>query len=176
MRKFTQALCAATVAMSFAVASFVPATAAPIVVPNVATTNGVIDVQTRMIIEEMQQPGYRQLRREYRDDRRDYRQDRRDVRRSGFYREGGGYYYNGHRGYRSPRPGYRNHNGFWFPAGAFIAGAIIGGALNNPAPVYRGTGNAHVQWCHNRWRSYRAYDNTYQPYNGPRQQCYSPYS
>ncbi|MBZ9743302.1 MULTISPECIES: BA14K family protein [unclassified Mesorhizobium] len=36
--------------------------------------------------------------------------------------------------------------------------------------------NAHVQWCYNRYRSYRAYDNTFQPYNGPRQQCYSPYS
>jgi len=36
--------------------------------------------------------------------------------------------------------------------------------------------NAHVQWCYNRYRSYRAYDNTFQPYNGPRQQCWSPYS
>lgn len=35
---------------------------------------------------------------------------------------------------------------------------------------------AHVNWCYNRYRSYRAYDNTYQPYGGPRRQCYSPYS
>ncbi|MGB3387422.1 MAG: BA14K family protein [Pseudaminobacter sp.] len=35
---------------------------------------------------------------------------------------------------------------------------------------------AHVNWCYNRYRSYRAYDNTFQPYNGPRRQCYSPYS
>lgn len=36
--------------------------------------------------------------------------------------------------------------------------------------------SAHVQWCYNRYRSYRAWDNTFQPYNGPRQQCWSPYS
>lgn len=35
---------------------------------------------------------------------------------------------------------------------------------------------AHVDWCYSRYRSYRAYDNTFQPYNGPRRQCYSPYS
>jgi hypothetical protein len=103
--------------------------------------------------------------------------------RRGFYRYGGGAYYNGHRGYREYRRGYRRHNDFWFPAGAFIAGAIIGGALATPDPYYaprrvyrRAGGNAHVEWCYNRYRSYRAYDNTFQPYNGPRQQCYSPYS
>ncbi|PND23720.1 BA14K family protein, partial [Sinorhizobium sp. M4_45] len=31
-------------------------------------------------------------------------------------------------------------------------------------------------WCQNRWRSYRAYDNTYQPNSGPRRICVSPYS
>jgi len=39
----------------------------------------------------------------------------------------------------------------------------------------RNSGNSHVNWCYNRYRSYRAYDNTFQPYNGPRRQCYSPY-
>lgn len=34
---------------------------------------------------------------------------------------------------------------------------------------------AHVRWCDNRYRSYRASDNSFQPYNGPRQQCRSPY-
>lgn len=36
--------------------------------------------------------------------------------------------------------------------------------------------SAHVQWCYDRYRSYRAWDNSFQPYNGPRQQCWSPYS
>lgn len=35
---------------------------------------------------------------------------------------------------------------------------------------------AHVRWCYGHHRSYRAYDNTFQPYGGPRHQCYSPYS
>ena len=85
--------------------------------------------------------------------------------------------YRGYRGYRARRPGYRYYNGFWFPAAAFITGAIIGGALAEPPVRYRPRyGNGHVEWCYSRYKSYRAYDNTYQPYNGPRRQCYSPYS
>ena len=35
--------------------------------------------------------------------------------------------------------------------------------------------DAHVQWCYDRWRSYRASDNTYQPLFGARRECVSPY-
>lgn len=35
--------------------------------------------------------------------------------------------------------------------------------------------NRHVSWCSDRYRSYRSWDNTYQPYSGPREICYSPY-
>lgn len=116
---------------------------------------------------------------------------RNQLSRGGFERRGGDRYYNGYRGSREYRRGYRRNGDFWFPAGAFIAGAIIGGALSNPGPtyyeprrvyqqprrVYRDTGgSAHVRWCYNRYRSYDAYSNTFQPYNGPRQQCWSPYS
>lgn len=45
-----------------------------------------------------------------------------------------------------------------------------------PRRYYRAGGSAHVAWCYNRYRSYRAWDNTYQPYHGPRRQCWSPYS
>lgn len=103
-------------------------------------------------------------------DRRDRNWDRRIERR------GGHAYWRGHRGYREHRPGYRRHGDFWFPLAAFATGAIIGGALANDRPpprVYRG--DAHVRWCYERYRSYRAYDNTFQPYNGPRRQCISPY-
>jgi hypothetical protein len=70
---------------------------------------------------------------------------------------------------------HRNNN-----AGAIIgglaAGAIIGGAIASSQPrQYRSVGNDHVSWCYSRYRSYRASDNTFQPYNGPRRQCYSPY-
>ncbi|MCO4319660.1 BA14K family protein [Phyllobacterium sp. 21LDTY02-6] len=90
-----------------------------------------------------------------------------------------GGHWRGHRGYRHHRRGYRRHSdGWWYPLAAFGAGAIIGGAIaNQPRRVIRsGGGSAHVQWCYDKYRSYRASDNTYQPYNGPRQQCYSPYS
>ncbi|TAM94856.1 MAG: BA14K family protein [Rhizobiaceae bacterium] len=91
----------------------------------------------------------------------------------GFYHHRGNGWYNGHRGYRSYHRGYRYYNGWWFPGAAFLGGAIIGGALA-PHPVYRGGGSYHVRWCYNRYRSYRASDNTYQPYQGPRRQCVSP--
>ncbi len=89
-------------------------------------------------------------------------------------RRGDGYYWRGHRGYRHHRPGYRRHGDMWFPLAAFAAGAIISGAIANDRPP-PGAGSAHVSWCSQRYRSYRAYDNTWQPYNGPRRQCVSPY-
>jgi hypothetical protein len=44
-------------------------------------------------------------------------------------------------------------------------------------PVYRVVPevSAHVSWCAARYRSYRAWDDTFQPYNGPRRPCISPY-
>ncbi|RUW86677.1 BA14K family protein, partial [Mesorhizobium sp. M8A.F.Ca.ET.059.01.1.1] len=81
---------------------------------------------------------------------------------------------NGHRGYREYHPGYRRHGDYWFPLAAFATGALITGAIvNENNRVYEG--NAHVQWCYNHYRSYRASDNTFQPNNGPRRECRSPY-
>jgi BA14K-like protein len=96
--------------------------------------------------------------------------------RRGFYRHGGRGYYNGHRGYHRQRRGYRYHNGYWFPPAAFALGAIVGGAIANEGRVRSGRVNpSHVRWCYDRYRSYREYDNSWQPYNGPRRQCRSPY-
>jgi hypothetical protein len=86
--------------------------------------------------------------------------------------------YYGHRHYR-----HRRGPSAGAIIGGLAAGAIIGGALAQPRYVERRYvaprryvgGNSHVNWCYQRYRSYRAYDNTFQPYNGPRQQCYSPY-
>ena len=106
---------------------------------------------------------------QYRD--RDRWERRRDYRRG--YREG---YYNGHRGYRDRRPGYRFHNGYWFPLAAFAAGAIIGGATQARPVVPRGDySNSHYAWCENRYRTYRASDNTYVSSPGVRRICNSPY-
>lgn len=67
-------------------------------------------------------------------------------------------------------------------AGAIIGSAIIGAIIANQERrydrrsrrrVYRG--DTHENWCYRRFRSYRAWDNTYQPYHGRRRQCISPY-
>jgi hypothetical protein len=182
MRKILSGLCATTLAASFAIASAVPVNAVPLIVPQAPVAQSdIIKVQSRGR-EVMEQREWRRLRRafrrEARRDRRDFREFRREARRDwrDFRRDRDYAWYRGHRGYRYYRPGYRRHNDFWFPAAAFITGAIIGSALSQPRVVYRGGGDAHVQWCYDRWRSYRAYDNTYQPYYGPRRQCISPYS
>lgn len=94
------------------------------------------------------------------------------------YRDRRGWYH-GHRGYRHSRHGYRRHSdGWWYPLAAFGAGAIIGGAIANDGysrPREAGINPRHTEWCYARYRSYRAYDNTFQPNYGPRKQCYSPY-
>ncbi len=118
------------------------------VVPAEAVTFARVPVPEASAVEKVQ----------YRYDRRQPRAERR---------------WHGHRGYRERRPGYRRHSdGWWYPLAAFGLGAAIGGAVNND----RQMGSSHVNWCANRYRSYRAYDNTFQPNNGPRRACLSPYS
>lgn len=86
------------------------------------------------------------------------------------------------RHWRGDRRYYRHRDrGDAWAAGAagLVTGALIGGVIansnNQPRRVIR-SGGGHVEWCYNRYRSYRSSDNTYQPYNGPRRQCNSPYS
>ena len=77
--------------------------------------------------------------------------------------------------------------------GGIIAGAVVGGAIvhsrnrhyrsHHRSRYYKrrhhrrvySRGDAHVGWCYRRYRSYRDYDNTFQPYHGRRRQCVSPY-
>lgn len=67
--------------------------------------------------------------------------------------------------------------GLGFGLGSLYNGYYNNGYYNNGYYGYhtQGLSSAHVRWCYNRYRSYRAWDNTFQPYNGPRHQCYSPY-
>lgn len=69
--------------------------------------------------------------------------------------------------------------------GGVIAGAIIGGAIadNRRRRRYeerryerpRGYSSRHLNWCYRKFRSYREYDNSYQPWEGSRRLCRSPY-
>lgn len=181
MRKTLSTLCATTLSASLVFGAAVPLAAAPATL--MLDESGAVvvreDVNRRVppaVLPEAAQAdsGVVLAQSEWRRDRhsyrhRDGRRDRRD-----FHRRGDNYYFNGYRGYRHHRPGYREYNGWWFPAAAFIAGAIITGSVNQ-GRVVRGD-SAHVRWCYDRYRSYRAWDNTFQPYNGPRRQCYSPYN
>ena len=150
MKKIVSGLLAATLSVSFAAAAALPANAAQPFVPQAQATSP--DVQAV-----------------------DYKpwMKHRNFNRN-FSRHGGAYW-NGHRGYSEYRHGYRRHGDYWFPLAAFATGALITGAIVNSENnrVYRG--NSHVQWCYDRYRSYRASDNTFQPNYGPRQQCNSPY-
>lgn len=88
--------------------------------------------------------------------RGDYR-DRRDWRGRRDWRDDDRWRYRRH--YR-PRPTIEFH--------------VAPAPRYRPRPGYR-LSAAHYRWCEARWRSYRAYDNSYQPYNGPRRECVSPY-
>ncbi|BDA83268.1 hypothetical protein Sa4125_08100 [Aureimonas sp. SA4125] len=174
MKKFFMRACALGLTASMALSSAVPASAAPFAAARATSAApastvspgsagiAVVPVQYRRGDRSDYRRGKIIRRSNARQIRRENRQVRRDQRRYDNRRD----YYRGHRGYRSSRPGYRRHNGYWFPPAAFIAGAIIGGAASN-----RGVSNAHIRSCQSRYRSYRVSDNTYQPYNGPRQQC-----
>lgn len=166
MRKIASSLMAALLTVSFVGADMLSASAATIYVPQGQTASSdVVNVASRN--------ERRIYRKRHSMDRRHYRPGNRHHYRPGD-RYNRRHYWRGHRGYDHYRPGYRRHGDLWFPLAAFATGAIISGAIaNDRAPSYGG--NAHVQYCYNRYKSYRASDNTFQPYNGPRQQCRSPY-
>ena len=102
-------------------------------------------------------------------------------------------HYLGYPGTPVYRPGYRRYNGWWYPPTAFLFGfnvvpppseivrppldlAPVGApAYGEPVAAAPGPDAAHVQWCKERYRSYRASDNSFQPYKGPRRACVSPH-
>lgn len=50
-----------------------------------------------------------------------------------------------------------------------------GGYSRAPSHISHRKWGQHVNWCQEHFVTYRAHDNTYQPYSGPRRQCWSPY-
>jgi len=92
-----------------------------------------------------------------------YRYDRGWDRDRRYY---GDRYY-GDRYYRDRY--YRRHDNTGAIIGGLAAGAIIGGIIASQPRVR--VDSSHAEYCYSRYRSYRAYDNTYQPTYGPRRQC-----
>lgn len=89
-----------------------------------------------------------------------------------------------HRGWRDDGWRYRRHYRHgWNNSGVYLGLGLLGSGLlyddyyYRPRPrIYRAPrASGHVQWCYARYRSYRAWDNTFQPNYGPRRQCISPY-
>lgn len=156
MKNILPGICASVLALTFGLATIAPVSAASVHIPRASEFS--TNVQTVQSGPDWRRNGNRSGNRMQR------------QHRGGFEHRGNRSYYNGHRGYKEPRRGYRQHNGVWFPAAAFVTGAIVGGAINNQP---RARSNAHVRSCQNRYRSYRASDNTFQPNNGPRRQCVS---
>jgi hypothetical protein len=173
MNRFVKGLCVTTLAASFAAASLVPATALPVAAPKAPPTAA--DVQNVQFFDfyigagpYWGRPHWRHFDRLDRWERRAERRAFRHAVRA-LERRGDWYYYNGYRGHPRYHPGYHLYEGYWFPSAAFVAGALITGA------IIADRGGGHVDWCYDRYRSYRDWDNTFQPYHGPRRQCYSPY-
>ncbi|PLP60431.1 BA14K family protein [Mesorhizobium loti] len=82
-------------------------------------------------------------------------------------------------GWRYPR----HHRRSWNNSGVYLGLGLLGSGMlyddyyYRPRPrIYRAPrASGHVQWCYSRYRSYRAWDNTFQPNYGPRRECVSPY-
>lgn len=67
-------------------------------------------------------------------------------------------------------------------AAVVILGGVVASALNRPAPIQTPltyqparANDAHATYCANRYRTYDAATNTFQPFDGPRRECRSPY-
>lgn len=151
MKKTIGIVCAAAISLTSLGMASVPASAAPLQT-SVQMSGGAEFVTVR--------------------DRND-RKDRRDR----FERRGNAYYLNGHRGDRRHHSGWRNYNGWYFPPSAFSFGFSFGGGYDRYDPPRAGIrlSARHVAWCEDHYRSYRRSDNTFQPFDGPRRQCVSPY-
>lgn len=119
----------------------------------------VVSIEKPQMTSDVQQVASRKWRKNYRYSNRYNRSNRYSGNR-----------YYGNRRYYGHRRYYRDNNNAGAIIGGLAAGAIIGGALSS-ARQPRYYGNSHASRCAARYNSYRASDNTFQPYNGRRQQC-----
>ena len=76
----------------------------------------------------------------------------------------------GFKGSPNPEPGLRQHSDrLWYPKRAFRrkCGSTVKGS---------GCLTDHQRWCQAQYWSYRVVDDTFQPYDGKRRPCISPFS
>ena len=113
----------------------------------------------------------RRERRRDRVERRERRHDRieRRANRDFSYRK----HRHGNR-HRNRRHGYSHYyNGFWYSAPFWTYG------YDDYAPSYSAgpsSWDLHVEWCHDRYRSYNEDRDAYKGYDGLWHRCISPYS
>ena len=62
------------------------------------------------------------------------------------------------------------HNGLWFAVPFWVGAAALSADRYD-----NGYGNAHVEYCMNRYRSYDPRTNTFVGYDGLRHECIGPY-
>jgi hypothetical protein len=77
--------------------------------------------------------------------------------------------------YSYARPGFRHHYGGYYYSSPWWIGPSIGFALTVPSYGGGYGGNAHVEWCLNRYRSYDPGSDTFLGYDGYRHRCNSPF-
>ncbi len=126
--------------------SIAPTIAAPIHIPAPQNT---LDVNNSVV--DVRHRGHRHHRHAYK--RGKYKRHNNHYRGSRHHR--------GHRYSRS------NRNIVPYIIGGVILGSAIAQSSNR--------GSNHVRWCDRKYRSYDVRSDTFQPYNGPRKRCNSPY-
>ena len=132
---------------------------------------GVPDISRGPAANQGERRYRRAERRRNRVERRERRRNRaeRRTRRHGF-----NYKRNRHGlRYNRQRRGYNHfHNGFWYSAPFWTYGYY------DDAPSYSygvSDWELHVEWCHNRYRSYNERRDAYKGYDGLWHRCISPY-
>ncbi|QKK19170.1 BA14K family protein [Rhizobium indicum] len=164
----------AVIALSIATAfSGMPASAGPVFVPSTTLLTQPAPQNTDAKIMAVACNPYSIVCSRDGDNRRSYRNRDRDNDRDRDRRS-----YRDRRYDRDDRYGwdrrydrrYRRHDNSGAIIGGLAAGALIGGIIASQ-PRARAYGSSHAEYCYSRYRSYRAYDNTYQPNYGPRRQC-----
>lgn len=66
--------------------------------------------------------------------------------------------------------------GYGYNGGGYNNGGYNNGGYAGKHGIPSHVWNKHVRWCEGRYKSYRAWDNSWLPYyNGHRKQCWSPF-